>query len=180
MAEKTHFRKNLDPRYISGEDLQSELHGFKREMPVMIDRFEDADVYDPNAKGKDEDKRTLKTGLFLKDLNGKPIYKPAILNVTNGKTLQDIFKSPYLEDWVNLPFVIYAAPHNRFGFVVRFKKYIAPPKITDTKALELLKVCQSLSALTDCWTNVLSVEEKNFPSVIAEKERLKIALKGTE
>lgn len=176
---KTHFRKNLDPRYISGEDLQSELHGFKREMPVMIDRFEDADVYDPNAKGKDEDKRTLKTGLFLKDLNGKPIYKPAILNVTNGKTLQDIFKSPFLEDWVNLPFVIYAAPHNRFGFVVRFKKYNPPPKTTDKRALEILNSSNTITQLGENW-NSLSIEEKNFPSVIALKEKLKIDLKGTE
>lgn len=176
MAEKTHFRKNLDPRYISGEDLQDEKNGFKREMPVMIDKFEDSDVYDPNAK--DQKKKTYRTGLFLKDLNGNPLYKPTILNVTNGKVLKDIFKSPYLEDWLNLPFVIYAAADNRFGFVVRFKKYNPPPKITDERALQVINSSNSIEQLGENW-NSLSIEEKNFATVIAAKDRLKLEL-GSE
>lgn len=181
MSEKTHFRKNLDPRYISGEDLQYERNGLKKEMVVILDRFEDSDVYDQNAKPdpKDKNKKTYRTGLYLKDLNGNAIYKPTILNVTNGKVLADIFKSPYMEDWFNLPFIIYAAPDSRFGFVVRYKKYIAPPKTTDKRALEILESSNTLSELTANWSG-LSLEEKNFATVIALKEKLKIDLKGNE
>lgn len=181
MTEKTHFRKNLDPRYISGEDLHHERNGLKREMVVLLDRFEDADVYDPNAKPdpKDKNKKNYRTGLFLKDLNGNAIYKPTILNVTNGKVLSDIFKSPYMEDWFNLPFIIYAAADSRFGFVVRFKKYNPPPKTTDKRALEVLGSSNTLTELITNWQG-LTLEEKNFPTIIALKEKLKTDLKGTE
>ena len=168
MTEKTDWRKNLDSRYISGEDLHGELNGLKREQVVVISRFEDAETFDQNKQEK-----SVKTGFYLSDLNGRGLYKPVILNKTNAKFCEKEFNSRFMEDWLNLPFVLYAMPDKRFGFVARFKKYNPPPKTTDKRALELLKLCDTKEKLSDCWLNVLTIEERNFPTVIAEKERMK-------
>lgn len=120
-TEKTHWKKNNDSRYISGEDLQTEFHGLKKEMVVFIDRFEDTETFDQNNNSK-----ITKTGLFLKELNGSALYKPVILNTTNAKTLAKECGSSFMEDWIGKPVVLYAQKDSRHGYVVRFKKYAFP------------------------------------------------------
>lgn len=164
--ELTHWKKNLDSRYISGEDLQGELKGLKKEMAVVITRFEDADTYDSNTQAKG-----VKTGFFLKELNGKELYKPVLLNKTNADFCRKEFKSEFMEHWINKPFVLYAMPDKRFGFVARFKKYY-PPQISDTNALGVLSVAKDLAQLGEFW-NSLTPEEKKLPTVMKLKDELK-------
>lgn len=168
-VQKTHWKKNLDSRYISGEDLQAELHGLKKEMPVVIDRFEDAETFDPNSQTK-----ATKTGFYLKTLNGTPVYKPVILNVTNADFCRKEFQSEWMEDWIGKPFVLYAKPDKRFGFVARFKKYY-PPQVSDETAIKLLNTSTNQEELKHNWMQ-LSALEKQLPTVLKRKEELKAKL----
>jgi len=166
MENLTHWKKNNDSRYISGEDLQGELKGLKREMVVVITKFEDADTFDQNTQSK-----AVRTGFFLKELNGKELYKPVILNNTNAKFCRQEFGSEFMEHWLNKPFILYAMADKRHGFVARFKKYY-PPQISDVNALGVLSCATDLEQLGEYW-KTLSAEEKKLPTVLALKEKLK-------
>jgi len=172
----THFKKNLDPRYISGEDLkfgESLGHGLRPEMLVTISHFEDKETYDQN-----QNKKTIKTGLFLKEYpSGKAIYKPVILNNTNAKFLAKETGSPYMEKWLNIPVILWAMPDTRFDYVARFKKYYPPAAVTDTSALAKLNACEKTKdALNVVWAS-LSADEKKLPTVLAAVDKLKGELK---
>jgi len=173
--DKTPWRKRLDPRYISGEDLLNGLEmkkGLKKEMVVCIEKQEDAPAFDQK-----EQKEVLKTSLWLKDLEtGKPIYKPCLLNVTRAEFLtKESGGSIYLEDWYGIPFVMYAKPDKRHGHVVSFKKYYAPAQITPDAALTKLRACSTKEELVTAWT-ALTGAEKALPAVLAEKDKLKTEL----
>jgi hypothetical protein len=166
MENLTSWKKNIDTRYISGEDLKDGIKGLKKEMNVVIARFEDAETFDQSTQ-----KKVVKTGFFLKELNGKELYKPVILNKTNAVFCRTEFGSDYMEHWLNKPFVLYACPDKRHGYVARFKKYY-PPQISDANALGVLSVATTKEQLAEFW-GTLSAEEKKLPKVIALKDSLK-------
>jgi hypothetical protein len=120
-TEKTSWKKNLDSRYISGEDLQESFNGLRPEMIVEIEKFEDTETFDQQKNSK-----VIKTGLFLKEVGGKSLYKPAILNKTNGRFLLKEFGSDALEDWIGKPVIMFSQKDSRHGYVVRFKKFVKP------------------------------------------------------
>lgn len=166
----THWKKNNDPKYISGEDLKDGLSigkGLAPEMIVTIHKFEDADTFDQNQQAK-----VIKTGFWLKDLNGKDIYKPVILNNTNADFCIKEFKSPFMENWLNKPVILYAKPDKRHGYVARFKKYYPPVTISDVNALKLIESSKDLDELK---TNFLSLskEEQRLISVVSKTDELK-------
>jgi len=174
MENLTHWKKNNDPRYISGEDLKDGLEigkGLRPEMVVVIDRFEDTETFDQTKNSK-----VIKTGFWLKELDGKKVYKPVIMNNTNAAFCIKEFNSKYMEHWLNKPLVLWAMPDKRHGYVARFKKYYAPPTVTDEQPLKLLSLCQTLADLQKTW-NELSPQEKNLSTVLAKKESLKTTLK---
>lgn len=119
----TDWKKNLDSRYISGEDLFLELNGFKKSMVVSISGFKDSEVYDQK-----QNCNIIQTELKLQDMNGKKLYKGTILNKTNGKVLAEEFKTRIIEEWIGRPFVMKAVADRRHGQVVRFAKYYPPKK----------------------------------------------------
>ena len=174
MENLTHWKKNNDSRYISGEDLQNGVSlgkGLLPEMVVIIEKFEDSETFDQNNQSK-----VIKTGLFLKDIKtGKTLYKPVILNNTNAEFCIKEFQSPYLENWTNKPFVIYAKADKRHGFVARFKKHYAKPSISDVQALAKLADSKTLDELKTNYLG-LSKDEQNLPTVIAKKDELKNTL----
>lgn len=146
MNEKTPWRKNLDKRYISGEDLLtgSEMKkGLQKEMIVTLASFQDAKAFDQKLQAE-----TDKTAIWLKDYpSGKMVYKPMLLNVINGGFLaKEIGNgSMFIDDFdKTIPFVVYACPDKRHGHVVRCKQYIplAKKPITPERfkaALEAIK-----------------------------------------
>lgn len=170
-TQKTHWRKNLDPRYVSGEDLKNSLHGLKPEMVVCVHEMKDAPTFDQSTQ-----KETIKTSLWLKDLaTNHVIYKPVILNVSNAKTFAKEFGSDFIEDWYGKPIVLFAQPDKRFGHVARFKHYYAPAAVTDTEAIKKLNGATTLETLGTIWT-ALSAAEKNLPTVLKLKDELKTKL----
>ena len=83
----------------------------------------------------------------------------------------------FLEDFdTTKPFVLYAKPDRRHGFVARFKKYYAPSMLDNTNALALLNGCKTLLELQSVYSSLKSVE-RNDAVVFAKKEELKTVLK---
>lgn len=167
----THWRKWLDPRYVSGEDLKASLHGLSPEMIVAVHEMKDAPTFDQSTQ-----KEVTKTSLWLMNLATKQmIYKPVILNVSNAKFFAKEFASDYIEDWYGKPVVLFAMPDKRFGFVARFKHYYPPAKATDTAAIEALSLCKNLDELGQTWATI-TADEKKLPTVLKLKDELKTKL----
>lgn len=176
MAETlTHWKKNNDPRYISGEDLKDGIainKGLSPEMTVIVVGFEDKPVFDKKANAE-----ITKTGFWLKEHpSGKPVYKPMILNNKNADFWIKETGSPFMEKWLNIPCVIWAQPDPRHGHVARFKKYYAPAAVNaDKVALDALNLCKTLDELGQTWATI-SASDKKLPTVLARKEQLKTQL----
>lgn len=169
---KTPWRKNLDKRYISGEDLLLGLKGLRKEMVVCIDAQVDAPAFDQKLQ-----QEITKSALWLKDLEtGQKIYKPCLLNVGRAEFLtKESGGSIFMEDWYGLPFVMYAKPDKRHGHIVAFKKYYPPAEIKPDAAISKLSECKVIGDLVAAWES-LSAAEKKLPAVLAKKEELKVSL----
>ena len=162
----THWKKNNDSTYISGEDLHEELNGLKKEQTVIISRFLDGEAYDQKLKSN-----VVKTVIMLKTEDGKEIYKGTILNAKAVDFLLAETGSPYLEKWVGVKCVMFAQADKRHGFVVRFKKYYAPP-VDVTQALARLEKAEDMQELGAAWSTLSQAEQRNA-QVIKLKEELK-------
>lgn len=175
METLTHWKKNNDPRYISGDDLKNGIQigkGLKPEMVVTISKFEDKETFDQNSQSK-----VTKTGFWLREYpSGTPLYKPVILNNTNAKFCINEFKSEFMEHWLDKPLVLWAMPDKRHGYVARFKKYYPPAQVTDVNAIKVLNECNTLEELGNAWTSKLTADERKLPTVLAKKEELKTKL----
>lgn len=134
-TNKTLWKKNLDSKYISGEDLQLSNKGLKPEMVVTIERFNDDKTFD---KQKNSD--VVVSALYLKEVNGAALYKPVILNRTNAKFFVKETGSDFMEDWLNKPVIVYAQKDSRHGFVVRFKSYVKPNLVKDSDMFKQAKI----------------------------------------
>lgn len=164
--DKTPWRKNLDPRYISGEDLQNGLamkKGLSPEIIVTVADFKDVPTFDQNKQTEVD-----KTAIWLKDVkSGQLLYKPCILNVTRGTFLSKEIGagSPYIEDFDQAkPFIIYSKPDKRHGYVVAFKKYVLPTLIQGT---EQFKNCKT--ALKGGTATMEKIKARYFVSEGVEK-----------
>ncbi len=141
--EKTHWKKNNDSNFISGEDLMSGLKGLKPEMIVMIEKFNDAESFDQKNQAK-----IVVSALYLKDVSGKSLYKPVILNKTNAKFFVKETGSDFIDDWLNVPVMLYAMADKRHGHVVRFKKYAKPELIAGSENFNNCKMAIEKSGFT--------------------------------
>lgn len=134
----TSWRKNLDSRYISGEDLLSGLHGLKPEMIVTLEKFEDMETFDQQKNSK-----VIKTGFWLKEQNGTAVYKPVLLNKINARFFEKELGTDKMEKWLGHTAVLYAQKDSRHGHVARFKRYSQPQLVKDSeqfnKALEAMQ-----------------------------------------
>lgn len=141
--EKTHWKKNLDSHYISGEDLMSGLKGLKPEMIVQIERFNDDKTFDKN-KAAD----VTVSALYLKEVNGAALYKPVILNKTNARFFSKETSSDFIEDWIGRPVVMFAQKDSRHGYVVRFKTYVLPELKSGTPNFDKCKTALKSGGFT--------------------------------
>lgn len=134
-TNKTLWKKNLDSKYISGEDLQLSNKGLKPEMVVTIERFNDDKTFD-----KQNNSDVIVSALYLKEVNGAALYKPVVLNRTNAKFFVKETGSDFMEDWLNKPVIVYAQKDSRHGFVVRFKSYVKPNLVKDSEMFKQAKI----------------------------------------
>jgi hypothetical protein len=137
----THWKKNLDSAFISGEDLLNGValgKGLQPEMVVTLIDQKDAQTFDQNKQAK-----VTVTGLYFKDATGKPLYKPAILNKTNAKFFEKETGTSEMEQWYGCTVIMFAQKDTRHGHVVRFKRFVLPLLLPDSdqysKAVTALK-----------------------------------------
>ena len=139
----THWKKNLDSKFISGEDLMSGLNGLKQEMIVTLTDQKDDKTFDKN-KASD----VVVTSLYFKDQTGKPIYKPAILNKTNAKFFEKETGTPEMESWYGRTVIMFAQKDSRHGHVVRFKSYIKPTLVLGSEDFNKCKTAMEKNGFT--------------------------------
>lgn len=101
--EKTHYRKAFNSPYLSAADIV--------EPTVLTVSRVSLDI-DKTKKTKD----MFNTAYFReKEIRPGEELKPMILNATNSRTLKNLTGSAFIEDWVNVPVMVYVDNAVRFG-----------------------------------------------------------------
>lgn len=101
--EKTHYRKAFNSPYLSSADIVEPV-----ELTISHVRLE----ADKTKKTKD----LLNTAYFKeREIRKGEQLKPMVLNATNSKMLAKMTGNAFLEDWVNIPVVVFVDSSVRFG-----------------------------------------------------------------
>tara|TARA_R110002020_G_scaffold210667_2_gene416864 strand:+ start:2747 stop:3256 length:510 start_codon:yes stop_codon:yes gene_type:complete len=141
MTQKTHFRKAFDSPYLSSADITGNTVLTVKKVSLENDK---------SKKTKDR----FNTLHFKEtELRKGQKLKPMILNAINSKTMYNLTKSHYLEDWVDLKITIYVDNNVRFG----------------RETVEGLRISSKLPAITkpaltpDCkgWTNAITAYNRD-------------------
>jgi hypothetical protein len=90
--EKTHYKKVFNSDYLGSCDLED-----GKDLKAVIKSVSVQKV--KNTDGKEQERNVA---AFTDDK-----IKPMILNVTNCKIIKKFAKSPYINDWNNIPVQIY-------------------------------------------------------------------------
>lgn len=96
---KTHWKSLTNPNYLGGYSIPE-----GQDIIVTIDYVKREEVVGTGGKKEFEVVAHLKDGVL-----------PLILNKTNMKTIQKLYKSPYIEDWGGRALQIYFDPTVKFG-----------------------------------------------------------------
>jgi len=100
---KTHYRKAFDSPYLSSADIVDAMQFTISSVKLEADQ---------TKKTKD----LFNTAHFVeKEIRPGEKLKPMILNASNSKTLKNLTGSPFIEDWKNVPVMIYVDHNVRFG-----------------------------------------------------------------
>lgn len=97
--DKTHWKSLTSPNYLGGYSIPE-----GQDIIVTIDYVKREEVVGAGGKKELEVVAHLKDGVL-----------PFILNKTNMKTIQKLYKSPYIEDWSGRAIQIYFDPTIKFG-----------------------------------------------------------------
>lgn len=115
----THWKKLTNPNYLGAYSIEN-----GQDLILTIKSVQEERVI--GADGKKDD---CVVCYFQENV------KPMILNATNMKTIQKLYKSPYIEDWVGKKIQIGTEKIKAFGDVVdalRVRKVI--PQVTAPKS----------------------------------------------
>ncbi len=89
---KTHWKKVFNSDYLGSCDLED-----GKDLKAVIKSVSIQEV-----KGTEGKKQNCNVAVFT-----DPKIKPMILNATNCKTVKKFAKTPFIEDWKNIPVQIY-------------------------------------------------------------------------
>lgn len=126
MTSKTHWKKLTHPDYLGAYALNP---GEDRTLTIKS-------VASEMVTGTDGKKEECIVARFTEN------EKPMILNKTNMKTIQKLYKTPYIEDWAGKKITIYIEKVKAFGEVVealRIREQI--PRITPPEPDVFCDVC---------------------------------------
>ena len=103
MMSKTHYRKAFDSPYLSSADIVETTTLTIKHVALEHDR---------TMKTKD----LFNTAYFAeKEIRPGEKLKPMILNAHNSKIMSNLSGSKFIDDWMNIPVVIYVDSNVRFG-----------------------------------------------------------------
>lgn len=161
---KTNFKQLTNPLYMgaysmdNGDNTYCEIHAVTRS-------FKQEEVSDPTGKKK----------MCLIGYTDQP--KPFILNATAQKVMQQITKSRYLEDWVNVPITFYVAINVRTpqGPVdaLRIKPRAAEQKEDLTMKERMLRECKTMEDLKVIYSSFTPAQQAGTVKV---KDEMKAKL----
>lgn len=101
--EQTHYRKAFNSPYLSSADITEPT-----KLTIKCVKLET----DKSKKTKD----SFNTAYFVeKEIRQGEILKPMILNAGNSSIIKNFTRTPFLEDWRDIPVTIYVDPNVRFG-----------------------------------------------------------------
>jgi len=117
--KKTHWKKLDNPNYLGAYSL---LDGETKELTVTIEKVVVEKV--KSQRGEEDCKVAYIKG-----------QKPMILNVTNCRIIEDIYGTPYIQDWIGKQVTLYVAKikvHGDDMEALRIKK--EAPKLPELNA----------------------------------------------
>ncbi len=178
--KKTHWKKMQNPDYLGAYSLDTGNGYSDIVAKIKVVKVENI----TGADGKKEE-------CVVAHLVGQ---KPMILNVTNLKMLEKLFKTPYIEDWSNRDIQVGVEKVKAFGETVdalRIRKFLPKtaetPKCADTgkeiTATEKMTIAQIVTATqkrygrplcADRWMELVKSER------VAETESEKTETEGAE
>lgn len=160
---KTHYRKAFDSPYLSSADIVDAM-----QFTISAVRLEP----DQTKKTKD----LFNTAHFAeKEIRPGEKLKPMILNASNSKTLKNLANSPFIEDWKNIPVMIYVDHNVRFGKETveglrispnRPEKKVLTPE--NAKAWEGAKAAYKRDGSLDAVLKRMDMSEENKAKLIEE------------
>jgi hypothetical protein len=146
----THWKKLINPEYLGSYSLDDGKGGYS-DIVATIAAVKVETV--TGADGKKEDCMVMR---FKETRIGSVDMKPMIVNVTNAKTLEKLFKTPYIEQWANRRVTIGVESVKAFGDVV--------------DALRIRKTLpreQGAAKCLDCGGEITATEKMSAPQVVA-------------
>ncbi|MCK5615265.1 hypothetical protein KAR91_76080 [Candidatus Pacearchaeota archaeon] len=100
---QTHYRKAFNSPYLSSADITEPT-----KLTIKCVKLE----LDKSKKSKD----SFNTVYFVeKEIRQGEVLKPMILNAGNSSVVKNFARSPFLEDWHDIPITVYVDPNVRFG-----------------------------------------------------------------
>jgi cobalamin biosynthesis protein CbiG len=156
---KTHWKKEFNYDYMGSYSLPD-----GKDVVLTIKETKKEKVTGQNGKKED---------CFV--CYFKESDKPMILNRTNCKTIERLYKAPYIEDWIGLRVQLGVDTVNAFGEVVEALRIRnikpAPVVAVDYSAHEAkLKACKNLEELKATFTSFTPSEQS---AMVALKDTLK-------
>jgi hypothetical protein len=157
--EKIHWRKVFNSDYLGSCDLEE-----GKDLKVVILKVEVRKVKDPQGK---ESERNV---AMFTDKN----IKPMILNATNCRVIKKFTKTPYINDWSNIPISIYVQ-----GDIKAFGEVTEGLRIRTTQPSAEKPIL--ITTMKTVWNNAISYYKanSNFDKieeryVISEESKKKI------
>lgn len=160
--EKTHWKKEFNYDYMGSYSLPD-----GKDIILTIKETKKEKVTGPGGKKED-----CFVCYFVES------DKPMILNRTNCKTIEKIYKSPFIEDWPGLRVQLGIDTVSAFGESVealRIRNVKPAPAVKPdySKAEELLKNCLTLEELKAAFTSLTPAEQA---ATVTLKDKLKTTL----
>ena len=149
---KTHYKKLQNNDYIGAYSLDE-----GQELTVTIESVSKKMVI--GDKGKADE-------CTVAQLKGQ---KPMILNATNCKTIANIYKSPYIEDWVGKDITLFATTTNLKGETVECLRIRPTTPIILDDIIALFKLKQkglSQAEFLRAQTIIETKEVASYPKLI--------------
>jgi hypothetical protein len=139
---QTHWRKLVNPDYLGAYSLDP-----GKDMILTIKTVKNEIVTGPDGK-----KEECMVMTFMENV------KPMIVNSTNAKTIQKLYKTPYIEEWSGRKIQLFADKVKAFGEVVEALRI--RPRIPTAQG-QIKTVC------ADCGNEIQGFETKT-PEQIAQ------------
>lgn len=139
METKTHWKRLINLDYIGAYSLED-----GKDMNVTIDKVV-RELVTGNGGKKEECTVAYLIG-----------NKPFIINRTNGKMIQKIVGSPFIEDWAGKTITVYATTTKVAGEEVECLR-IRPvlPKVVDyTEQIDKINSCKTIEELKTIWSTI--------------------------